>query len=276
MVSIAPQSYRTTPVVTRMEGTLLDAATVTDNIGWVDPEGISHSYNCLTTGFTTAWPCPTEDGGPYEKQFIDTPGYSNGIKSVGYAGVMCKSIGFDPDEAMAEMRRVYESKETVAVEKALMVNLLSANNEQFDGAQDVTPAAGAVDFRHGLGLLEQWAGELYAGTPTIHASRTMGAVMWKRVGLEQRGSTFWTPQGSKFASGVGYGISNRGPDGLPVADPAVEQWVYATGEVSVVRGDLFSHWELDRSTNEIKVLVERPFVAWVDCFVVAVRVRVES
>jgi hypothetical protein len=50
--------------------------------------------------------------------------------------------------------------------------------------------------------------------------------------------------------------------------------MYASGEVVVARGDLVVQQAMDQSTNDILTLVERLYVAAVDCFVAAVRVKV--
>jgi hypothetical protein len=51
--------------------------------------------------------------------------------------------------------------------------------------------------------------------------------------------------------------------------------MYATGEVVVARGDMISQVTIDQVTNDVVVLVERPYVAAVDCFSVAVKVTTD-
>jgi hypothetical protein len=42
----------------------------------------------------------------------------------------------------------------------------------------------------------------------------------------------------------------------------------------VARSDVFSSSDIDRVTNDVYVLVERTYVAAVDCYTAAVRVKV--
>lgn len=270
MTVVMPGAYLQMSVPTKVEGTLLDAATITEDLRWMDTEGISLSYNCITTNSQAVWPCP--DGEQPEKVF-NSPQWQDGFRFVSYAGVGCQSIGFDREEAMDEAKRIYLSRESVAVEQALMAQRFIASAGNWDAPTDITPASGAVKPAVGLALLEQHAGVSYAGAPTLHASRSIGALLWDSASLEKRGSTFFSPQGSKVASGAGYGIANQSPAG--VAAPAGESWIYATGEVSVARGALITHWELNRANNEVTALVERPYIAVVDCYAAAVRVKVE-
>lgn len=54
-----PSRSITAPSITPLVGTLLDAATVTSGIGWLDPDmGLFESFNCLVTDREATWPCP--------------------------------------------------------------------------------------------------------------------------------------------------------------------------------------------------------------------------
>jgi hypothetical protein len=90
--------------------------------------------------------------------------------------------------------------------------------------------------------------------------------------LTVTGNTLVTQLGSKVAAGGGYDLPNNGPTGAAAA--AGERWLYATGEVLVLRDDLVVLQELNRSTNDVVVLVERMYFAVVDCFAAAVKVKV--
>lgn len=202
------------------------------------------------------------------------PGYLDGFRFNAYAGVLCKSIGFDWAEARENALRVFLAKESVAVEQSLMAQRFIASAGNWDAPTDITPASGAVKPAVGLALLEQAAGVAYAGAPTIHVPRHIGALMLDASGTKMDGNTFRSPQGSKVASGAGYGIANTSPAG--VAAPAGEQWIYATGEVTLARGEVVApDPQFNRDNNEVSVLVERPYIAVVDCFAAAVRVKVE-
>lgn len=271
MAVVMPNAYLTTPVVQKIKGTLLDVATVTEGLRWMETENLSVSLNCITTNSQAVWPCP--DGVPPTKTFDNSPAWIDGFRFQVYAGVKCKTIGFDPEGALEEATQVFLNKESVAVEAALMEQRFVALADHWPAPTDITPAAGAVKPAVGLALLEQHAGVNYAGVPTIHATRAVGALLNDAAGVEYSGNMLVSPQGSKVASGAGYGIANQSPAGA--AAPAGESWVYATGEVSVARGEIIPKWELDRSSNEVTLLIERPYIAVVDCYAAAVRVKVE-
>ena len=55
---VQPNAYLATPVPKALIGTLLDAATVSEGLGWMDTEAISLSFNCITTNNAAVWPCP--------------------------------------------------------------------------------------------------------------------------------------------------------------------------------------------------------------------------
>ena len=78
--------------------------------------------------------------------------------------------------------------------------------------------------------------------------------------------------GSKVSAGGGYGLVNKGPNNAAAASGGY--WMWATGEVLVRRSGMVARNELNRTTNENIVLVERAFVTAVDCMSVAVQVKV--
>lgn len=269
MTVVLPNSYLSTPVVTPIKGTLLDTATVSEGLGWMDTEAISLSFNCLTTNSLTVWP----DCNPTAAKTFNNPSYQDGFRFVAYAGVGCKSIGFDREDAMQNALRVFLAKESVAVEQALMAQRFIASAGNWPAPTDITPASGAVKPSVGLALLEQDAGINYAGVPTVHAPRAIGSLLTFSNSLHFVGDALFSAMGSKVAAGAGYAIANQSPAG--VAAPAGELWVYATGEVSIARGEVIPRWELDRTTNDVSILVERPYIAVVDCYAAAIRVKVE-
>lgn len=188
-----------------------------------------------------------------------------------YAGQVCKGIGYDQG-SLDELRSTFEANESVAVEKALMQQRFVQNGVIWAAPPDLTPAGGAVQPEVGLAILEGHASGNYAGVPTIHAPRSIGSLLLTRAAIERSGNVLLSKQGSKVASGGGYEAANQSPAG--VAAPAGEKWVYASGEVSVYRGPVEAHNQMDRSTNELFSLVERQYTVAVDCYTAAVRVKV--
>jgi hypothetical protein len=58
MVTQTPKKTLDAPSITPLSGTLLDAASISEGIGWLEPEGLFASYNCLVTDREATWPCP--------------------------------------------------------------------------------------------------------------------------------------------------------------------------------------------------------------------------
>lgn len=199
---------------------------------------------------------------------FEAPSWQDGFRFAVYAGMLCKSFTADDD---TEVTKVFLTNESVGVERAVMLQRFVANGSLWGAPTDLTPAGGAVTPTQGLALLEGHASWNYAGAPTIHAPRSVGSLLGQNNQIVRKGDAFYTFQGSPLASGGGYEQPNQGPTG---AAPATgEKWVYASGGVSIARGELFSHTELNRDTNELVTLVERMYVAAVDCYTSAVRVK---
>jgi hypothetical protein len=55
---VKARSVSRAPSPAPLVGTLLDAATVTEGVDWLDPEGLYPSFNCLRTGSEADFPCP--------------------------------------------------------------------------------------------------------------------------------------------------------------------------------------------------------------------------
>lgn len=197
--------------------------------------------------------------------------FQDAFSFAAYAGQVCKGIGYD-EGSLAEVQATFEANESVAVERALMQQRFVQNGVIWAAPVDLTPAGGAVQPEVGLAILEGHASWNYAGSPTIHAPRSIGSLILARAAVERQGNVFLSKQGSKVASGGGYENPNQSPAG--VAAPAGEKWMYASGEVSVYRGPVEAHNQMNRDTNEVFSLVERQYTVAVDCYTAAVRVKV--
>lgn len=200
---------------------------------------------------------------------FDSPSWPEGQRVVLYGGVECKRFGGEDvrEEALAEIRRVFEARESFGVERALLETVLQ-------GAVDITPSLGTpVSPRVGLALLEANAAGSYAGLPTLHMPRTIASLLAADTAVESQGGKLYTKLGSKVAAGGGYDYINMGPDGSFPSNG--ELWLYASGEVSAIRGDIIAKDTLDLGSNENLDLVERPYVLAVDCYTAAVLVSIE-
>jgi hypothetical protein len=199
--------------------------------------------------------------------------WQDGFRFSVYGGITCKGPGFDMAEAETKTKTAFLAMESVGVERALMTTRFVAG-AGWSAPTDVTPAGGAVTPAVGLALLEGDAACKYAGSPIIHAPRQVASLLTGTLGTISIGPAgkLVTGLGTRVAAGGGYGCPNQGPTGS--APTAGEFWMFASGEVVVARSDVFTASDLDRSTNDVYVLVERTYVAVVDCYTAAVRVKV--
>lgn len=288
-MALVREQFLTAPPVVTAPSSILDHAAVleTDGFGWRQECALWTDYNGLDTVVPTAL-CPDALA---EKVFETAPQVP-GISFSVYGGVKCKLIGLDREEQGRELERVFRANEARGIELALMgTRFVDSDSDAacgWDGAEDLTPAGGAVSQRAGQAILEGWMGSRYAGVPTLHVPRTVASYLahyWER-----QGDRFFTELGSKAINGAGYD-PNTGPTG--VAPSAGEYWIYATGEVVVERaalqhidtvvmpGDGSENLYADGSAdpegidhNTALALVERSFRVAVDGPVAAVRVEV--
>lgn len=268
----APSAPTTTP----LKGTLLNAATVIDSFEWANEINLFESFNCMKFREAAVF-C-----GPNSKDLDQVAEWIDGFKFSAYGGLVCKSIGLDEAHMLAEAERVFNQGESAAVEAALMSTRFVDSADGADGdadpdywsaPTDITPAGGAVSIKAGIALLEGYASGNYVGIPTLHVPVAVGSLLLSERSAEWDGNILRSLWGSKVAAGAGYDFPNTDPDGVDAADG--EKWLYATGEVLVIRGKTFIRQEMDRQTNEVFVLAERPYIAAVDCFTAAIRVTVE-
>lgn len=264
---VLTQNFPVAPAVKELEGTLLDAATVSDGIEWLDENGLFESYNCMR------FDASADFCGPNSKDFDQAASWQDGFRFAAYGGVSCSAVGLDQAEMLRAVRDVFERGESTAVERALMRTRFAADADgRWAAPVDLTPAGGPVTPGAGVALLEGYAASVYVGGPTLHIPRSIASLLLGTQGAVLDQGEFTTKLGSKIAAGAGYDFPNLGPDGAEAT--AGEKWLYATGEVVVRRGDPIVRQVMAHTDNEVHVLAERGYVAAVDCFTAAVRVRV--
>ena len=265
MAPVLTQNYPVAPAVQALKGTLLDAASVSDGIEWLDENGLFESYNCMRFEGTAEFCAPNN------KDFDQAAGWVDGFRFAAYGGVSCAAIGLDQPKMLSSVREVFARGESTAVERALMATRFAADpTARWAAAPDLTPAGGAVDPKVGFAILEGYAASVYVGAPTLHVPRSIAALLLTTDGLVEDGNLLRTKMGAKVAAGAGYDYPNLGPTGAQAA--AGEKWLYATGEVMVRRGPAEVRQAMAHTDNEVYVLGERGYVVAVDCFTAAVRV----
>jgi hypothetical protein len=277
-VSFTEVRYPVAPTLTKRRGTLLDSVQVTPGIEFLDGNDLFESYNCLTFDAVTGGWCA-----PAAKDLSDVAGWVNGFRTAVYGGVTCKSVGGDMVKRKAEVERVFSMGESTGVERALMANRFKIGPDLDPGAPvvnawpapvDITPAAGAVKPTVGLGLLEGYGANNYAGAPTLHVPVAVASLALGINGAVWDGDTLRSQLGSPIVAGAGYDYPNLGPTGAAAA--VGEKWLYVTGSVVINAGDLIVRDALDQYKNDHVTLAERGYVIAVDCFAAAVRVGMNT
>lgn len=270
VAGIIQQDFITTPDLEALQGSLLDVATVTESATvWPSLDGMYESYNCMDLLVPTEL-CPD----PVVDKTFESLSWPDGFRFFVQGGVTCKGPGFDLDGSSGELERVFNLRESVGVERALMETRMVASAGNWAAATNLTPAGGAVAPKVGLAILEGHAAANYAGVPTIHLPRTIGSLLIDGGTIGWDGSTLRSGQKSKVVSGGGYEYPNNGPAGT--APTAGELWIFATGEVQVAKHNVKTpEPQLDRTTNDVFALVERGFTVVVDCYTAAIRVKVQ-
>lgn len=185
-----------------------------------------------------------------------------------YKGVDCQYLkGNFEDWA----RTALENGEGRAVEEAVLRSLLA---NSLLAPVDLTPGTGAVSIRTGVALLEGYAAQAYGGRPLMHASRTITSLaLTDRAFQSDDAFHVSTRQGVPVANGGGYEI-NVGPGNVVPA--AGEAWIYITGQVTLARTEIDTYGALDWTKNDQQAIAERTYVPLVECFIAAVRVKLEN
>lgn len=271
-MTIIREDFVSAPAISPIPAGILTVAHVTESnhLGWRNEEGLYPSYNCLDTNVPTTI-CRDPQADP--KDFVESdwaPGFNFSV----YGGTKCRLVGFDAENAKGELTRVYLANESKGIEKALIGTRFVESDPSgiWDEAVDITPAGGA-GLGLGLALAESYAGQHYAGVPTIHLPRTAASILAGANYLVRDNDRLLTRLDSKVVNGSGYEPST-GPNGA--APAAGTTWIYVTGEVTIERGPLEIHEVPAWRDNEDFILVERSYRVAVDCFTAAINVSLSS
>lgn len=219
----------------------------------------------------------TENNGAGGTKTLDTPyGLNTAFPFAVYAGIACGSIGYTPQEFEDRTNRAFELAEQRGAESALWtgaggmqpgLNNAAGTRDGITAVEATALNSGtATNLTDGLGLLEDWLALNYAGQGFIHGRRYMAnlASKYRQVKYRQTDGALITPLGSRWIFGGGY--DGTGP--AAVAPATGNQWIYATGQVFISRGTLdmpaLFEESIQRTTNELFMVVERPYLIGVD------------
>lgn len=198
-----------------------------------------------------------------EKDPGEPPELVNATPFVVLARMDCAPVGHTPEEFTAMATRRLALAEQTAVERIFSAGTFGQEPSLAGNAAavDVGPASNMAE---ALAQLEE-AYYGIAGTPgTIHVPHLIAPFLMFDHQIEMRNGIWYTAAGSLVSIGQYEGLA---PDGTP---PAVgTSWLYITGPVTVWRASQAFvspiQGALDRTTNQVDMLVEREYVVGFSC-----------
>lgn len=270
--------YPAAPTAEPLDGTLLSIVTPTSGVeGLGDGAGLFDTFNCIDTGVNPGVIC-----GPVStSKFADaeSPIWVNGLAFAAYGVTVCKLV--EPGYLADGVTAAFTAAESRVVEQALMEDVFTASPGRWAAALDITPPVGAVDPVTGVGLLESHMARNYAGKGILHVPRVVATIAASKGAMELDGRVLKTSLNTPVAAGGGYDLPNSGPTGAEAA--AGEKWIYATGQVLLLRKTLETREQLHRGPagrgldpNDMIALAEASYIVAVDCYKAAVRVKIHE
>jgi hypothetical protein len=240
-------------------------------------------YQVETCADVSGWTevCPPTV--PVDKTFDLRFPTVTGTPFIAYLGIDCPLVGYTLEEFATGVRNGFLANEQRLVEQAFWTGefgnspSLAGTDEDPSDCVDLTPGGGALSVVGGISALEGYLGANYGGVGIIHAPRTVAPYAAQAYQIERSGQRLTTTLGTRWAFGGGY-LVNTGPDG--VVAPAGEAWLYATGAVTIYRGEVFVNPDelraaFDTRTNQVEILAERKYVITRECVCAAVRVTLD-
>ena len=274
MSDIAPPIYLQPPVPDAARFGLFSVA----NIVGDEPDrwkvGAEFEPLACDAAELASYNCENENEPGYPLSIRDGEGLVEIEPFLVYGSYGCKSLSRPFDEAEQRARLHLQLGEERAVERAIAAGGFGGA-PTFQGADNLTPAGGAVSVVDGFGLLEGYLGEEYGGQGVIHAPRGLAARVGDNGIVHREGQRLETVVGTFVVLGGGYSLANVGPTGD--APPEGEAWLFATSRPIIRRGEVYvtpdpDHF-LQRGTNDVEIVAQRAYAVSWECVLAAVRVE---
>lgn len=187
-----------------------------------------------------------------------------------WTGVECKLPGRTREEFEAYARAQLAAGESAAVERAVWDT----------GENPIIPAASLpagddpLSLAAGLGALEAWLYETYAGTGVLHIARRAVPLLASEKLIKVDGGVLRTVLGTPVAAGA-YPGGTVGPDDTdPVA--AGQLWIAVTPAVSYRRSQIVYRATFDHRSNTETVIAERYMLPSWEALSAAALITVEA
>lgn len=207
------------------------------------------------------------------KTFTDNLQTVLGVPFIVYSTFTCGPVGYTDAELKA-----FGLQRLLSVEQSIVEQVFAtgdfAQAPSLSGNPDVinTDVAGATDPVDVISALERdiYCTSGYGPPAYLHMPIAVFNHLKQEHLIDWDGARWRTPMGSVVSAGC---YTGDDPDGVAPADGTF--WVYATGQTVVWRtpdSEVFVspiEGYLDRTTNQVKMLVEREYVVTFECAVYA-------
>lgn len=233
--------------------------------------GIEFNSDLCGEGYLYPGVCDTT---PPAKTFVpcDDPGgcdLTAGLPFWTYVTEQCAPVGRSLAEAERRVRRRAELRQSFLVEQAFWGN--GATTPAYLQQLGVTPLTADADLVLALSALEQDAADNFGLPVMIHVRAGMASRLGAAGLLRPTNGPLVTWKGNRLIVGDGY----QAIDQSGVAIPAGDDMMWATGPVSIWRGDLIVNEPragLNRTTNQLFMLAEQPWIIAHECYAAAITV----
>lgn len=227
--------------------------------------------------------CPGEvPAAPAKTPTLEFP-LVEGTPFTALLGVECKLTGYTLEEFERRVVRAFTLCEQRTVEEIFWTGSednrpsLAGTAEEPSECVILAQATAPLSLTGGVAALEGYLGDNYCGVGVIHAPRTLAAYAAATNLMCNCGTAkVSTPLGTQWAFGGGYSV-NTGPDGIEA--PEGVAWLYATGQVSILRSEVWVNpddlrYAFNTRTNDVTVFAERKYAITYECVCAAVAVTV--
>lgn len=226
--------------------------------------------DCEDDVFLISMDCPPITG---TKTFSPLESPVSGAPFVVMTSYTCGSIGFSFDEVKQRVMTRMDLRAQRAVEKRIWQGSTGALGTIPGLFANATVLGAASCVTEAVEMLEQQAADAALVSPIIHARPGMSAHLSQGHLIEHGPGRIkaQTVLGTPVVLGQGY--SGVGPTGQSV--DTTTEWMYLTGRVLIWAGDTWVSdpgYGLNRTTNQMNVIAERPYAVAIQCGIWAVSV----
>jgi hypothetical protein len=206
------------------------------------------------------------------------PSTITGDPFVIYSDLTCAPVGMNDDELHKFLFERLAAGEQGVVENVFSQQLCGQSPGLSNNAAAVDPTSGTGvgDIQEAVSTLENYLYARYGLPGILHVPTVLATYLRGAIDMEKDSRGIWR---THMGTAVSFG-SYAGTDLAGAAPAAGTSWVYITGQATVWRtpdSDLFAtriRDALNRTTNQLKAVMEREYVIAFDCFVAGVETAI--